>query len=87
MPMFIAAHTMPMTEAQFGEMLKTMPAVPKGLAWKQTFCDFASGKFFCEWDAASKDALEQYFKSVKMPFDAVYPVRLFNVAKKKFEDK
>jgi len=87
MPRFIAVHTMPMTEEQLMGIFKGTTPPPKSLSWKQTYCDFKDGKFFCEWEAASKEAIEEYFKSVKMPFDAVYPVRLFNVAKKKFQDK
>jgi hypothetical protein len=83
---FIAVHTMPMTEEQALAMAKNMPPFPKGITWKNTYSDFKDGKFFCEWDAPNKEALEQIFKSMKMPYDAVYPVRLYNVAKKKFED-
>jgi hypothetical protein len=83
---FIAVHTMPMTEEQALEMAKNVPPLPKGITWKYTYSDFKDGKFFCEWDAPNKEALEQIFKSMKMPYDAVYPVRLYNVAKKKFED-
>jgi hypothetical protein len=77
---------MPMTEEQAMAMLKNMPAFPKGVSWKLTYADFKDGKFFCEWEAPSKEIIEQNFKARKMPFDAVYPVRLFNAAKKKFED-
>jgi hypothetical protein len=86
MARFIAVHTMPMTEQQALEMAKKMPAFPKGVSWKYTYADFKDGKFFCEWDVPNKEALEQVFKSMNMPYDAVYPVRLYNVAKKKYED-
>lgn len=86
MSRFIAVHTMPTTEEQFMALLKLPPA-PKGISWKLTYCDFKDGKFFCEWEAPNKEAVEQYCTAQKVPFDAVYPVRLFNVAKRKFEDK
>jgi hypothetical protein len=75
-----------MTEQQALEMTKKLPPFPKGVNWKQTYSDFKDGKFFCEWSAPNKESVEQVLKDWKMPFDAVYPVRLYNVAKKKFED-
>jgi hypothetical protein len=86
MPRFIAVHTIPgATEEQVTGLTKSK--LPKGLSWKQSYCDFKDGKFFCEWEAASKEPIEEFFKAEKVPFDAVYPVRLFNVAKKKFMDR
>jgi hypothetical protein len=86
MPRFIAVHTMPMTEEQAMEMTKNLPPTPEGVAWKQTYSDFQDGKFFCEWLAPDKESIEQVFKDWKMPYDAIYPVRLYNVARKEFED-
>ncbi len=86
MARFIAVHTMPMTEEQLMGMLKNLPPIPEGMTWKQTYCDFKDGKFFCEWEAPNKEAIEQGFKANNLPFDAVYPVRLFNVAKQQYED-
>jgi hypothetical protein len=86
MARFMAVHTMPMTEEQAMAMTKNLKALPRGISWKYTWADFKDGKFFCEWYAPSKEAIEQVFKSVKMPCDAVYPVRLFDVAKNKFVD-
>ena len=87
MSRFLAVHTMPMTEEQFmGKFTKTPPTpYPKDTSWKQTYCGFKDGKFFCEWEAASKEVIEEYFKTIKMPFDAVYPVRLYNTSTKKLE--
>ena len=85
MPRFIAVHTMTRTEEQFKEGIKKMPSFPPGVFWKLTYCDFADGKFFCEWEAPNKEIIEQGFKAMNMPFDAVYPVRLYDVAKAEFE--
>jgi hypothetical protein len=86
MPKFMAVHTLPQynSEAQLIEYAKTHTDFPAGFAWKQTYCDFASHKFFCEWEAPSKEALAEGFKGLKLPFDAIYPVKLFDVAKKNF---
>ena len=86
MPRFIAVHTLPFTEAEFTERLKQpMPEYPPGVIWKLSYCDFADHKFFCEWEAPNKETIEQFFKAQEMPFDAVYPVRLFDVVKKELE--
>jgi hypothetical protein len=84
MPRFIATHTAPFKEDQLKDMAKQMP-LPEGFSWKLTYCDFADNKFFCEWNAPSKEALAEAFKAQNIPFDAVYPVKLFNVAKADFE--
>ena len=86
MPRFIAVHTLPMDEAQFMSMAKDMvPKIPKGFTWNSTYCAFGEKKFFCEWDAPAKEGLEQAFKANNMPFDAIYAVKLFDVASKKFK--
>jgi len=86
MARFIAVHTMPMNEEQFMAMLKNLPAIPAGTTYKQTYCDFQDGKFFCEWEGTNKEIIEQGFKANNIPYDAVYPVRVFNIAKMSFED-
>ena len=85
MPRFIAIHTLPYTEEQFKEATKKSPKPPAGLKWKQTYCDFNNHKFFCEWEGSNKETIEQFLKTINMPFDVVYPVRLFDVGKKKLE--
>jgi hypothetical protein len=86
MPKYIAVHTLPMTEEQLMAMLKNLPPLPEGTSWKQTYCDFKNGKFFCEWEAPNQEIIEQGFKAQQLPYDAVYPVKIFNVAKQIFED-
>jgi hypothetical protein len=86
MAKFIAVHTLPtVTEENVKGMIEQVTkAIPNGFTWVQTYGDFANHKFFCEWEAPSKDALEQSLKAMNAPFEAVYPVKLYNVAKKKF---
>jgi hypothetical protein len=87
MPRFIATHTAPFTEEQLKTAAKDMPSqLPAGVSWKLTYCDFADNKFFCEWEAPNKETVEQVFKAANLPFDAVYPVRLLDIAKASFED-
>jgi hypothetical protein len=83
---FMAVHTLPKpaSEAEAIQQAKNWPKFPPGFTWKQTYCDFDSHKFFCEWEAPSKEALAQAFKGMNMPFEAIYPVKLFDVAKVKF---
>ncbi len=85
MAKFIAVHTFPMTQQQFmswGEQM--MPKLPKGLTYKLTYCAFDDQKFFCEWDAPSKGALEKTFKDLNMPFDGIYPVKMYDGASGKW---
>lgn len=83
MSRFIVTHTVPFTESQLKDLAKeTMPA---GVIWKLTYCDFDDNKFFCDWNAPNKDVLVKEFKRRNIPFDAIYPVKIFNVAKANFE--
>jgi len=77
---------MPGTEEEVKKLAKDMPPqLPSGVSWKLTYCAFGDNKFFCEWEAPNKEAIEQVFKAANLPFDAVYPVRLLDVAKVEIE--
>lgn len=88
MPRFLAEHKLPYsTDAEFLAFAKQIaPKVPAGFSWKLTYCDFSSQKFLCEWDAPSKEALGEAFKANSVPFDAIYPAKVFNPVKMGFED-
>jgi hypothetical protein len=87
MPRFIAVHTTPWTEEYLMKVAEEMPSqLPPGISYKLTYCDFDDGKFFCEWEAPNKEAIEQIFSSINAPYDAIYPVQLFTAAKMGFED-
>ena len=86
MPRFIAVHTVPFAEEDLKNAAKGLPSqLPPGVSWKLSYCDFADNKFFCEWEAPNKEAIEQVFKAQNLPFDAIYPVRLLDVAKAELE--
>jgi hypothetical protein len=90
MPRFIAVHTLPLTEENWNERMKEplerLSQLPPGVKYNLTYCGFTDGKFFCDWEVPNKETLEQVFKSMEMPYDVIYPVKLFNVAKMAFED-
>ena len=78
MPRFIVVHSgVPFSEAQLKELAKV--PLPSGIAWNRTYCDFSSNNHFCEWEAPNKEAVEQVLRENNIPFDALYPVRLFDV--------
>ena len=83
MPRFIAVHTTPITEEQLKKLAKE-PA-KKNAKWISTYCDFKDHFFVCDWDAASADAVKEALASVKVPYDKIHPVRIFNAAKADFE--
>ena len=87
MPRFLAEHKLPYsTEAEVLEFAKVMtPKIPAGFSWKLTYCDFSTHKFFCEWEAPSEEGLGEAFKANNVPFDAIYPVKLFDAGKMGFE--
>ena len=89
MARFMAVHTLPYTEAEFVDVMKgaseRLSQLPPGVTGHRTYCDFADHKFFCDWEAPSKEVVEQIFKAMEVPFDAIYPVRLFDVAKLELE--
>ena len=87
MPRFIAVHSLPYNEEQIIATAKNMPEqLPPDVSWNFTYCAFDDNKFFCEWEAPDKNAIEQVFKSTQVPYDAVYPVRLLDVDKAEFRE-
>jgi hypothetical protein len=84
MSRFMAVHTMAATKEQLTGSMAQLSKLPQGITWKQTYCDFAGNKFFCEWEAPSKEALIGVFKAVNTPFDAIYQVELIDIDTKKF---
>ncbi len=78
MPRFIATHSVAFNEEQMKDLAKK--PLPEGISWVRTFCSFAENKAFCEWQAPSKEAVEQVLKQVQVPYDKIYTVRLFDVA-------
>lgn len=86
MPRFMAVHTAPWKEEQLSEIAEQVKNLPPGVTYNLTYCDFDDGKFFCDWEAPNKETVEQIFKMANMPYDAVYPVRLYTAAKMGFED-
>ena len=87
MPRFLAEHRLPYsTEAESLEFAKAMtPKAPAGFSWKLTYCDSSAHKFVCEWEAPSKEAIEEAMKANNVPFDAIYPAKVCNPAKMSFE--
>ncbi len=84
MPLFLVSHTAQWTEEVLIGSADTR--FPNGVSWKLSYCDFAEGKFFCIWEAPNKKILEQALKDHGTPYDEIYPVRVFNVAKAAIEE-
>ncbi len=88
MPRFIATHSIPFTEGALVKLAKE--EAPKfsetGVTWIRTYCGFDDNKFFCEWEAPAKEAIEKILKDLNIPFDGIYPVRIFDVATATLED-
>jgi len=88
MPRFIATHSIPFTEGALVKLAKE--EVPKfseiGVTWIRTYCDFDDNRFFCEWEAPNREAMQNIFKDLNIPFNGIYPVRIFDVATVKLED-
>ena len=78
MSRFLVAHSVVFSEEQMKELAKK--PLPEGITWMRTFCGFEDSKSFCEWQAPSREAIEQVLRQVDVSYDAIYPVRLFDVA-------
>jgi len=87
MPKFIVVHSVPYNKEQILATAKNIPnQLPPDVSWNLTYCAFGDSRFFCEWEAPNKDAVEQVLKSTQIPYDAVYPVRLLDVNKGEFRE-
>ena len=81
MSRFIAVHSVSFTEEALAGLAKSEAPKfkEKGVTWLRTHCDFDDNKHFCEWEAPNKGEIEQIFKKLEIPFDAIYPVQIFDV--------
>jgi len=88
MTRFIATHSVPFTEEVLIKYAKEEAPgfLENKVTWLRTYCDFANNKHFCEWQAPKKEAIEEIFKRLNIPFDGLYPVRVFDVATAKLEE-
>jgi hypothetical protein len=84
MSRFMAVHTLPSTREEVMASGDQLSKLPPGILWKRTYCDFTSHKFFCEWEAPAKAALEALFKAITTPFEAIYQVELIDIETRKF---
>lgn len=78
MSRFLVAHSVVFSEEKMKELAKK--PLPEGITWMRSFCGFEDSKSFCEWQAPSREAIEQVLRQVDVSYDAIYPVRLFDVA-------
>lgn len=78
MSRFLVAHSVVFSEEKMTELAKK--PLPEGITWMRSFCGFEDSKSFCEWQAPSREAIEQVLRQVDVSYDAIYPVRLFDVA-------
>jgi hypothetical protein len=86
MSRFLAVHTLPLNKEQFQGMAeKALKSIKPGFSWNQTYCDYTNHKFYCEWEAPSKEALEQVFKNFNILFDAINQVEVYNTVTKTFD--
>jgi hypothetical protein len=83
----IVFHSVPFTEeALIGLAKEEAPKFKEaGITWIRTHCDFDDNKHFCEWEAPNREGIEQIFKRLDIPFDGIYPVKIFTVATASFE--
>ncbi len=88
MPRFTAIHSIPFTEDALIQLAKEEAPkfADKGVTWVRTQCSFDDNKFVCEWEGPDKEAIEGILNDYDIPFDGVYPVRIFDVATAQFED-
>ena len=64
---------------------RRLQPLPEGVTWNSTYCALAENKAYCHWEAPTKEAVEEILKKYEVPYEAVYPVRLFDPATGKLE--
>jgi hypothetical protein len=77
MSRFLVSHSVVFSEEPMKELAKK--PLPEGVSWMRTFCGFEDNKSFCEWQAPSREAIKEVLRQVDVSYDAIYPVRLFDV--------
>jgi hypothetical protein len=85
MPRFLAVHAHAFSEEQLKQLASRKDQLPQGITWNQAYCAPGSDRAFCEWDAPSKEAVEQVLKANAMPFVAIYQVDRFDPDRAEFD--
>ena len=78
MAKFMSSHTMPagaLRREQVDQLAKAAQADPTVKPYR-SFLNLSEGRIFCVMEAPSADALQAWFKKMKMPCDFVTPVEL-----------
>jgi len=87
MPNFIVVHNAPFTEEELIARAKAAPNyMPKGVSWRRSYCDFATNKHFCEWEAPDEKVLRRVLQLTQTPFEVIHAVRRMDAIKVEFEE-
>jgi hypothetical protein len=78
MPKFMSSHTLPagaMRREQVDQMAQAARSDPVVKPYR-SFLNLSEGRVFCVMEAPNSEALEAWFKKMKMPCDFVTEVEL-----------
>ncbi|MFH0917285.1 MAG: nickel-binding protein [bacterium] len=85
MPRFLAVHAQAFSEEQLKALAANAGQLPPDVSWKRSYCTATGDRTFCDWEAPSREAVEQVLKANDLPFVTIYPVRRFDPAAGAFE--
>lgn len=85
MPRFLAVHAQTFSDDQLKAFAANASQFPSDVAWKRSYCAATGDRTFCDWEAPSREAVEQVLKTNNVPFVTIYPVRRFDPAAGDFE--
>jgi hypothetical protein len=87
MPRFIVVHKAPFTEEELIARAKAaVNYLPEGVSWRYSYCDFATNRHFCEWEAPDEKVLKRVLKLTQTPFETIHRVRRMDAVKAEFEE-
>lgn len=74
---YLAVHPVAYDREELGQLAKLK--LPPGVTWRYTWCALIDGKTFCEWEAPSKEIVEDILRESGTPCDGVYEVEHYDV--------
>ncbi len=83
MPHYMVTHSKHISEAFLKETAKALSEA--GYVCNRIYCDFEDNKFFSNWEAPSKNDIENILTQLEISFDDIYPVHIFDIAKDDFD--
>ena len=77
MPRFIAVHPTSLTKKDLRRLVERHDEIPQDVLWNRTWSGTTEPVAYCDWEAATADAVAAVFDRFGVPFSSIHEVLYF----------